>query len=199
MNDSEAARTKAVRKAAADECGELILRLWEKRSAWPQGWPPPSAATVLETLADPDPSPWAYREDVEQEDANSWLATFPLLQELQSSEIDVWRQAALAEVDVEDAREWLKKHGKQMEVDERETLEDFVRAADTSRERAERFASLRGKKKPTKQSDFAARIRELSSKRAKLVKQADSGTKPVKITPEPSSKSRTRRRRMTSD
>ncbi|MDQ4144433.1 MAG: hypothetical protein M3198_11940 [Actinomycetota bacterium] len=96
---------------------------------------------MLEKLADPDPSPWAQREDVDDEDANSWLATFPLIQELQSSEIDVWRHAALAEIDVEDAREWLKKHGEQMEVDERETLEGFVRAADTSRAgRAIRFA-----------------------------------------------------------
>jgi hypothetical protein len=182
MGDSETARTKAARKAAADECGELILRLWEKRSAWPKGWPPPSAAIVLERLADPDSSPWAYRKDVDPEEANSWLATFPLILELQSSEIDIWRQAALAEVDVEDAREWLKKHGKQMEVEERETLEDIIRAADSSREWAERLASLRGKKKLLKQSDFAAQIRELSAKRAKLVKQAVNGPKPVKLT-----------------
>jgi hypothetical protein len=198
MRESEKARTKAARKAAANECSELILRLWEKRSAWPQGWPPPSAASVLERLADLDPSrSWGYQEDTEDEDARSWLATFPLIQQLQSSEIDIWRQAALAEIDVEDAREWLKKHGKQMEEEERETLKDIVQMADSSRQWAERFVS-RGRKKVTKQFDVGAQLRELSSKRAKLVKQATSGPKPVKITSKPRDKSGTRRRRTTS-
>lgn len=200
MRESGKARTKEARAAAANRCSELILRLWEKRSAWPQGWPPPSAASVLEKLADLDTSHrWQYERGGEDQDARSWLETFPLIQELQSSEITIWRQAALAEIDVEDARQWLTKHGKQMEEEEREKLEDIVRMADSSRERVERLASVREKKKVTKESDFAARLRELSSERARLVERAMSGSKPVKITPPSREKSRVRRRRSTSD
>lgn len=184
MLESEKARTKAARSAAANECSELIVRLWEKRSAWPQGWPPPSAASVLEKLADLDKSTyWRYEADIEVQDANSWLETFPLIQRVQKAEVEIWREAALAEIDMEDARQWLNEHRKQMEADERRTLEDIIRAADSSRARFDRFAALKRKKKVPKEPDFAARLRKLASERRQLIKQAMSGSKPVRITP----------------
>ncbi len=199
MRESEKARTKAARTAAANECAELILRLWEKRSAWPRGWPPASAASLLTKLADLDSHRWPRERGDEDREAESWLETFPLLQELQASEISIWREAALAEIDVEDASEWLMNHGNQMEEEERETLEMIVRMAESSAERLEWSASMRGKKKATKGSDFAARLRKLSAERARLVQRAKRAHKPTNSAQESREKSLARRRSSTSD
>ncbi|WP_159041030.1 hypothetical protein [Streptomyces sp. FxanaA7] len=37
--------------ALAEEARTAILQLWQARSAWPEGWPPPRAAALAETLA----------------------------------------------------------------------------------------------------------------------------------------------------
>lgn len=55
-------------EARQAEATDLILRLWERRGVWPQGWPPPAMARVLRWL-DPDQktpeasmtSPWSRR------------------------------------------------------------------------------------------------------------------------------------------
>lgn len=43
--------------ARAEEARTVILQLWQARSAWPEGWPPPRAAALAETLASiPEPT-----------------------------------------------------------------------------------------------------------------------------------------------
>ncbi|MDX3585763.1 hypothetical protein [Streptomyces europaeiscabiei] len=37
--------------ARAEEARTAILQLWQARSAWPEGWPPPRAAALAKTLA----------------------------------------------------------------------------------------------------------------------------------------------------
>lgn len=37
--------------ARAEEARTAILQLWQARSAWPEGWPPPRAAALAKTMA----------------------------------------------------------------------------------------------------------------------------------------------------
>lgn len=71
-------------EARRADAADLILRLWERRGAWPQGWPPPAMARVLRWL-DPNPrtaegspsSPWASRlarvEDALRREFTVWV------------------------------------------------------------------------------------------------------------------------------
>ena len=39
------------RRAAMTSCTELVLRVWQDRTNWPRGWPPPAASEILDALS----------------------------------------------------------------------------------------------------------------------------------------------------
>jgi len=78
-------------ESARTEAADLILRVWERRSAWPQGWPPPESLAVLEAL-----TPRGRRAPQETpEEAGPWLERLPALWALHQEESDIWRDLAL--------------------------------------------------------------------------------------------------------
>lgn len=195
MEGARGARTKAEREAAAAECEALILRVWERRSAWPKGWPPPVAAAVLDRLSsaerDPETFPF-YRPKVADEGAQTWLDTFPLMVDIQQTELDIWRDAALLEVDVRELTDWVEQHGNNMAEDERNALEQLIAAAERAGERLDtrRRDPRRKEAKGHAKQDPASRLKEVQKRRAALVAR-------IKPSASTRTKSRPTRRRTT--
>lgn len=76
------------------DAADLILRLWERRGAWPKGWPPPAMARVLRWLDPnlrtpeaPSTSPWSRRlarvEDALRREFTVWM-TLALLDDAEA-------------------------------------------------------------------------------------------------------------------
>ena len=140
MDLASSAPTEPERAAAAEQCEQLILRVWERRTAWPRGWPPPSAATVLRQLELGEADPYRpFRGSRPIDDSErTWTGTFPLIVDLQYDEREVWRDAALLEIDVTELQEWLDLQGDDLEPTERDTLERLLSAAESAKRRRER-------------------------------------------------------------
>jgi hypothetical protein len=180
MERAERARTKAARDSAARECEPLILRLWERRTSWPQGWPPPSAAGALERLASAEEEPnefGFYRPRIVDDDDRTWLGTLPLIADLQRMELDAWRDAGLIELDVAEINDWLNEQGGNLSDEERATFERLVTGADRARRleqqrRHRRLASPNDDQDgPMDVSLFAARIDDLAERRAEILRR----------------------------
>jgi hypothetical protein len=93
---ADRARTKVEREAASREAAELITRLWELRSSWPEGWPPRNAAAVVERLTDQTP----YWRPL-PEGQSRWLDVLARLEALHLRERQLLFDAALIETDLD--------------------------------------------------------------------------------------------------
>lgn len=171
MGRSTGARTKADREQAAKECDSLILRLWKRRTDWPRGWPPPIAAKVLEQLSTSEvdrDSYGFYPAGVVDDGGQTWTDTYPLVVDLQRIELNIWRDAALLEVDVSELKQWFDPHGDDMESGERVALERLISAAENARQRDAR-ASADPKSSDGVATDPVSRLRELEQRRRELL------------------------------
>ncbi len=108
LDVSEKARRKGDRESAARQVEDLVLRVWEARSNWPNGWPPETAARITELLADRYPR---YRSDEEQESPSPWLDALQGLERVHWREKQILLQAALADLDLGDERRALECYG----------------------------------------------------------------------------------------
>jgi hypothetical protein len=70
------------------DAADLILRLWERRGAWPQGWPPPAMARVLQWL---DPN----QRTAEGSPSSPWSIRLGRVEEALRREFTVWMTLAL--------------------------------------------------------------------------------------------------------
>jgi hypothetical protein len=141
MDLAEHARTKSAREDAARECESLILRLWERRTSWPNGWPPPTAAAALERLSSAEEGPGEfgfYRQRVVDKGERTWLDTLPLIADLHRKELDAWRDAALINLDISEMSEWLEKHREDLSDHDRDALEQLVEGRQWALRRLER-------------------------------------------------------------
>ncbi len=181
---AERARTKAVRDSAARECESLILRLWERRTSWPKGWPPPNAATALERLASAEEEPnefGFYRQRVVDDGDRTWLSTLPLIADLHRMELDTWRDAGLTELDVGEMSDWLNEQAEHLSDEERATFERLVMGADRARRRLEQQRQHRRLASPDEDqegpmdvsllADLADRIDDLAERRAEILRR----------------------------
>jgi hypothetical protein len=110
------------KEAAAD----LILRLWDHRTNWPNGWPPEEAEEFRLRLRD---DRYPKRSDP-TEGGNPWLARIGELSELHHEEYKVWRRLAFAEASFEDE---LKRWS---EEELNETEESYLASLLSGREEA---------------------------------------------------------------
>lgn len=175
MKDAVGARSKTARQAATAECEALILRIWERRTSWPKGWPPPAAAKALERLSSPDDDPDAppfYRHQVEDDGERSWLGTLPLLAELHRQEMEVWREAGLAELDLDELGAWLEQAGEELSAEERLALQRLTDAGTSARSRLRRLDPRLAPEEQRVEEDPVARLRDLGIRRDRLIKRA---------------------------
>jgi hypothetical protein len=122
INNANKARRNAERETLKEKATNLILRLWERRSSWPQGWPPKTVALVLERLENNKHVFGGYKERT----GSPWLDSLWKLDMIQSREHALWLDAALADFDVEQERKTLEKHGLDLKEEEKNTLEQFL-------------------------------------------------------------------------
>ncbi|MGH9026382.1 MAG: hypothetical protein ACRDWD_09760 [Acidimicrobiia bacterium] len=119
---------------------------------------------------DPDTYP-SYRPRPVDRDGRTWTDTFTLIADLQRAELEVWRDAALLEVDVAEIRDWLEQHGDDMDASERDTLERLHLATERARERAQRSSDPRLTASGLEQKalDPRARLDEIEKQRHELI------------------------------
>ncbi len=129
----EAAADATAREDAARACADLVLRVWEARSNWPQGWPPESAAQVVASLE--ERAPWQRAILPEREEDLSWLTTLPAAFDSLEEEKDLWRLIALADTDPSDIRAWFEQPGAPFGQAEKRQLESITDAAERASER----------------------------------------------------------------
>jgi hypothetical protein len=142
---------------AAHEASQLTLELWNRRSDWPTGWPPPRSAQAIERLADaatPIESGFGPREREPEPDEDPWLGRLRAVARLLGEELEIWRRLALVRLDIDPEMENAKAADPELSEEERQTLRNLALLKRLS---VERFQAIEGD-----QTD-AARI-ELSRK-----------------------------------
>lgn len=124
MDRAEQAEADADRQEARRECADLIMRLWERRSHWPYGQPLAGVAGFLRNLTTSETSYGQMSEQSEAPvDRRSWIGILPRLMRLHEREEQVCRDAALAEINLEEERAWLAEHPEELSDKEREIIE----------------------------------------------------------------------------
>lgn len=75
-------------EARRAEATDLIMRLWERRGTWPQGWPPPTMDRVLRWL---DPN----RRTPEESRSSPWSSRLARIDNALQAELTLWMSLAL--------------------------------------------------------------------------------------------------------
>jgi hypothetical protein len=168
---ADRARTKVEREAASREAAELITRLWDIRSSWPEGWPPRNAAAVVERLTDPTPY-WRPT----QEGQSRWLDVLARLEALHLRERQLLFDAALLETDLNDDAEALQRFRTDLDVDETRVAAALVsRRAAALRELMASLDTVDAEDTAiaTKSTEaLLQRLDDFASERAALVREA---------------------------
>lgn len=125
MERAEQAQTDADRETARRECADLILRLWERRSYWPQGRPLAEVSEFLKKFTDGLAS-FPYNRAKTQPKEPTWINILPHLIRLNKREEIIYRDAALADLSLEKEREWLAEHREDMSDEECEVIERLL-------------------------------------------------------------------------
>jgi len=113
------------REKARSECTDLILRLWERRSAWPQGQPLSHVLPLLRKLTE-EPQPRFHGK----EPNGTWTGMLPQLERLHEREWHVCIDAAIADIPLEAAKEeqhWLTEHADDVSPEELEVQQRTIK------------------------------------------------------------------------
>ncbi|MBN1461108.1 MAG: hypothetical protein JXA57_16395 [Armatimonadetes bacterium] len=119
MSLAESGRNKTERDEAKRAASELIIRLWDHRAGWPDGWPP-KATTALSRGS----SRYGRREEPT---GSAWLDALSDLDALQARERGIWIDLGLLDFDVESERRAAKELIGEAATEEREAIELVIR------------------------------------------------------------------------
>jgi hypothetical protein len=123
MQKAEQSEAEAEQEVAKQECSELILKIWERRSHLPYGRPLAEVAEFLKKFTG-DPPP-AYLTKTEPSE-KTWVSILSMLKALQEREDRVCRDAAIADIPketLEKEHEWLTEHPKDISLEESRTIQ----------------------------------------------------------------------------
>lgn len=112
METARAAHGTPSGAAAAKACQDAILALWQHRSAWPHGWPPPLAGVVAAELA-------AASSSQSGRGRGSFIAG---PQELHHQIIATFVDLIVSSFDSTTERDWLERFGDFLGEEERALL-----------------------------------------------------------------------------
>lgn len=127
LDVSENARRKGDRESAARHIEGLVLRVWEARSHWPNGWPPETAARIVELLGERYP-----RSGEQHASSSPWLHALQRLERVQWREKRILFEAALADLDLGDERRALERFGDVLGDNELEFLNRLASAQESA-------------------------------------------------------------------
>jgi hypothetical protein len=101
-------------EAAQSACMDTILALWRHRSAWPQGWPPPTTKELVDLLADIPVAggPWA-----------AGSSALGQLQTLHHEVLGTIADSILVSSDDHIDQRWHETFGEELDPAEREIIE----------------------------------------------------------------------------
>ena len=116
IDEAERAPSPRKRSALRRECAEVIQRLWDRRSHWPSGWPPDSAARLTEALDSTEPN----RRRLSP--SEGLAAALPALLEIHRNEAQAWLDSILLATDTSSEETWLKDWTEEMKEDELHVL-----------------------------------------------------------------------------
>ncbi|HEX4438015.1 MAG TPA: hypothetical protein VH061_14600 [Solirubrobacteraceae bacterium] len=156
---------------AKREAASLILRLWARRSAWPQGWPPPKTSEVLRRLEPPEGPIRPSHPGISNPDTgNPWLSRITALSELESAERQVWVRLALRDSALEQEIALGQSEAPNLTDDE---LSLFRTLTFQSRQAAEHFRERLDNDTPLARAELAEdELSEIAERRIELFKSA---------------------------
>lgn len=112
--------------AARRECVDLILRLWERRRAWPLSAPLKDVADQLDTLLAPRPRFFHAMSKA----SSPLLDLLHGLEELHHKETRICLEAWIAGLNLSKDREFLHNHSEHLDDDELRITQRFVEIQD---------------------------------------------------------------------
>ncbi len=119
MELAEQSDMEEEKEAAKRECTELILRVWKRRRFWPCGQPVSNLSTFLNAVA---PEPYSSHRESGVPPEPSWINALPRFRNLLEREDQIVLDAAIADLNLDQDREWLKDHPDDLSEDERRTI-----------------------------------------------------------------------------
>jgi hypothetical protein len=126
MQIAEQSEILADRELAKQECSELILKIWERRTSLPYGQPLAKVADFLRKFTSSPPRSARRTNKLEEKTWNGILLT---LEALQEREDNICRSAAIADLPekaIEQEREWLTENPDDLSSEESDTIEWLV-------------------------------------------------------------------------
>jgi hypothetical protein len=126
MEYAASAPEGATGEAARRECVELILRLWERRHAWPLSAPLKDVADRLDELLAPKPRFF----HASTKTSNPFLDSLHGLEELHHRETQICLAAWISGLNLTNDREFLHSHSEHLDEDELRITQRLVEIQD---------------------------------------------------------------------
>lgn len=125
MEKAESAPEGEAKESAQRECVELILRLWERRHAWPLAAPLKDVADRLDELLKPKP-----RYFNAPNEADPFFELLHGLEDLSHQETRICLAGWIAGLNLDQEREYLKQHSEHLHEDELRGIQYLVELQD---------------------------------------------------------------------
>jgi hypothetical protein len=119
MERAEQGQAEVEREAAKRECAELILRVWERRRLWQRGFPLDNLSAFIEIISSESPQSQC---EIEGAPRGSWLDALSRLRKLREREDLIVLDATIADLNLEQERQWLSEHSGELSEEERQTI-----------------------------------------------------------------------------
>lgn len=175
MKAVDQARSAVARQRAVRHATDLILSLWEHRSAWPNGWPPEPARARIEQLDN------RRSRNSAKKTGSPWLDRFLDLFSLWLDEGRLWWKLGLLEKGVEEERVALEALPKAEDEEfDLEILEREIKLHDAAQAWLdENDASTKAKAKALVEKTFG----QIATQRRALQKEALAAMKSPRSSP----------------
>jgi hypothetical protein len=193
LTDAKQARRKTDREASERRAEELVLAVWERRSSWPRGWPPPNAAGALEALSVAE-----YPLQEQKPTGSRWWDRVRALRRIHAEEVEAWIDAGMLERGADEERAVVDEPVG-MTDDELKWIQHYVSRHERAVTAFERSQQGEGRAEPDRQgetpSEYAvARLLHLQHDREELLAEVLAAEFDAPSEPRPARRSRRRRR-----
>ncbi len=160
MSRVNSVKRAAEREEAQQAAADLIIRLWDHRAGWPEGWPPKATAALARGSS-------RYSRP-EESTGSAWLDSLRELDSLQAREREVWTELGLLDFDVESERRAAKGLIGEEATEEREAIELVVRLWESAEYGMRESLGEEAESSIARATAGIKRLKELDSERKNL-------------------------------